>query len=311
MLGKTVSGFTNSIGELAGGFSLGKQSLIGNYKIRVSIDHPLGDDTKEVAIQVTNPIFITLSSGAGAIQYNAEPIKVTAFTTNADGNPEDIHSIDLSGTQCGTKSISQDSIAIVRKDRGEYELSTTITEECNMIWKAVAIDSGFRSAPASVTVQVKNSQIAIQPDFSKVQDKEVGRYTVSFKTLNSELQPINTNNIVAVIDSDACRTGQYCPIDKTSIPEITVQGSNGNYQFTHTYKDGLNEIEISSSAQNIQGSTQKFVINIFPCTSPSCTVTPPNGGGEGGIPIGLIVTIIIVVAGIGLFLWLVFRPKRK
>ena len=152
------------------------------------------------------------------------------------------------------------------------------------------------------------SEVQIIPDLTSVQDKDAGRYTITFRTLDDNLQLLPTNNQVVITDSDACKTGQFCLAEQKTIPPVVVSGANGEYSFTHTYKDGLNSIEITSASPGIQSSTQDFVINLFPSGS-SGPGTGSGSGSDSGLPVGMIVTALIVLGGLVLFI-IVLRKKE-
>lgn len=286
-------------------FNFDGQSLTGEYTIRATtLNHPAGSITTQRGIRVEAPIFLRLAPEPDVIQYTSSPIQARAFVTNANDQPENVQSWDFAGTRCGNVDVSRD-VAVQRVRTGEYVLSVDVESECNFIYQVIAVDqSGFRSEADALSITVREASIVITPDLSSVQDQDEGRHTITFLTLDQNNQPVQTSNQVTIIDSDGCRSGEYCLIDGANIPSVTVSGTNGNYQFSHNFKDGLNTIQITSTHSTFGSTTQQFVVNLFPSGQ-----TDPGDGGEGS-NIGLIITIIVVVLGVGLFFYLVFRRRK-
>lgn len=299
-VGTTLTSTTSS-GQA--NFNIDGLQKTGTYTVQATILHPDGIITVSDFISIEVPISIRLSPEPDRIQYTSDNIQAKAFITDSDGNPENVVDWDFSGTKCG--SISQsNNVAVKRIKTGEYLLSTPISNECTFVYKAAAIDdSGFKTEADSVSIEVKDSEILIRTDLSSIQDKDAGRYTISFTTLDPSQQPVSTNNQVVVIDSNGCRTGEFCVSTNEIIPEVTVAGSSGFYTFSNNYIDGLNTIEISSSGAGQIGSTQQeFIVNLFPSGS-----STPIGDSGSGLPIGTIVTVILVLLGVGGTLWFIFK----
>lgn len=292
-------------------FSFLPQPSLGKYTIEAStVNYLLGDSTKVQEITITQPIFMRLSSYPDQIQYIPNLITARAFITDIDGNPENIASWDFSGTTCGNKDVSDkvlpNRIGSNSKDGTIYELTTPILEECLFTYKVVAIDnSGFKSAPSIITISVKKSQIVIQQVNFPI-DKDEGRYTLVFKTLDVNAQPIDTENSIVIQDSDGCESGKFCLIDNKNYPAIQVisTGNKGEYQFTSTFKPGGNKIIITSSSATIQSNTQEFSLTFFP-------KSPGGGGTGGGTNWSLIISGIVAVSGIGIFIWLISRKRKR
>jgi hypothetical protein len=278
----------------------------GEYKIIAkTLNHELGEVIKEKKIKVTVPIFLSLdTSDFGKIQYSPSTIKVRAKVADSSGNPENVQRFEYDGSTCGSKSIVQE-ITSNREQTGVYILNVPIDEECDLTFKVRAVDnSGFKSEQDTLTITVNKASIFIQPELAPITDADAGRHTISFKTLDISQQPIDSSNIITILDSDGCESGKFCNIDNTFLPNAIVVGDNGFYTFTYDFKAGLNTIKIRSSAQNIESTTQEFTVNLFDRGG--------SGGGDdtpGGIDLSIIITAIVVLGGLALFFWFVFRKK--
>lgn len=303
----TVS--TNSRGEAS--FSLDGQTLTGDYLIIAEPEHPDGNVPVEITVTISQPINLRLAPFPDRIQYNSEPITVKAFVTDSDGNAEDASSWDFSGTKCGSRDLSRD-VEIQRLGRTsqgtEYLLRAETSNTCQFTFKAIAVDdSGFRSQADAVNIEVRSAEVLIKPDLSSVQDKDAGRRTVSFTTLDPNLQLLDTINNVKITDSDGCVSGEFCITDNKVLPEVIVTGDDGSYSFTYTFKDGLSTIQITSSSSEIQSTTQEFIVNLFPTGSQD----PIGGGTDNGIPLGLIFTSGILLVGVVIFIVILTRGRRR
>jgi len=298
---------TNNQGEA--NFDLGKENIQGNYEIwATAVNHPAGEQDPPLAISiaVASPIFLRLAPFPDQIQFDFEPIKTKAFVTDSSGNPENVASWNLDGTTFNDASVVG-AVQIQRLKDGEYLFSTPIDGEGLFIYQVSAIDqSGFESIQDSVSITVRSSSISIKLDLDEIRDNDEGRYTLDLLTLDTSLQPTNTQNSVIIIDSDGCRSGEFCLIDNKQIAAVSVIGSNGMYTFSHTFKDGLNRIIISSSSPNIQPTTQEFTVNLFPSTG------GPGTGTEDGFPLTTVITVMFIAGALGGFFWLIFRkPKGR
>lgn len=304
--------FSDPFGTNAGGeatFNLGKYPA-GQYSLIAQTEnHPLGDGVSiPVTVNVAPPVFLTLAYGEYSKIQSTGTISIKALTTSASGS-ENIKSFDYTGTKCGSKDM-KNYVTSKRINNGEYIISTPVNEECEFVYKIVAVDdSGFRSDPQTLDVSVKKASIII--DDSKLQDLQdggAGRYTTKFTTLNTQNQPIATQNEIIITEPNGCKTGEYCSSSGEFIPTVLVTGANGFYEFSYTWKVGGSVIKISSSAQGLDSATKTKIINIFdesvkPCESDnSC---PPDD-----FPYGLIVGGIAVLGAGVFFFWLIFRRRK-
>lgn len=305
---------TNQFGVAT--FTLPAQSVVGGYSVEASSpNHPLGTISDSDFLTVSRPITVRLAfpSGVDRVQYTSDDVKVNAFVTDGSGNPAEVRQSggwDFSGTNCGGSDLGNSVIPVREASSSEgvrYLLNVGVSKPCLLTVKASAVDpSGFKSQPDSITVEVREAQVLIQPDLGSVQDKDEGRYSISFKTLDANLQPLSTQNSVVVTDSDGCDSGKFCLLDDKQLPSVVVNGVDGQYGFSYTFKDGLNTIKITSIAENIQPTTQEFIVNFFPKSSQD----PVGGGVDGdGFGLGLIFTAVVVVIAIVLFYFLAIRRK--
>ncbi|MCK9370191.1 carbohydrate-binding module family 14 protein [Candidatus Dojkabacteria bacterium] len=295
---------TDTTGKRA--FNLGKIAAVGDYKIKVEIDHPAGKQIIYKSFAVTNPIFIRLAPDPDVIQYTSDTIKAKAFITGTDNQPKSASNWDFTGSKCGALDVSK-QITVDPVQLGVYELSTAITSPCTLILKAVAVDSAnLRSNPDLLSIEVRQSSVIIKADLSAMQDQDEGRYTVTFQTLDTNLQPIETDNLVIVKDANACESGKYCVSTNTVLPSITPNRiGNGLYSFSYDFKAGLNVITIQSVAKSstVLKNTQEFPVNLFRTGQ-----STPNS--ETGVPLELIIGGIVLVGGVGIFIYIISR-KRK
>lgn len=303
VLKDTVYITTDSFGEAK--FSLAGQPTSGDYTVKArTLNHPEGNLEKSLSLNVAQPIFINLGFPVGKDrkQFVTLPIEITVEVTGASGELENVANWDFTGTKCGGISYAH-KVQPQRISEGYYLLKTEIDNECQFVYQVVAIDnSGFKSEPQLINIEVESAEIIIQPDLVGMNFKDEGTYTIEFKTFDARLQPLATDSTVIIRDSDGCVSGEYCYITSSFIPPVEVTGGYGTYSFTHLFKDGLSTISITSDATGILEKTQDFTVTLYRSSIPGDDPDDPNE-----FPTTIVITIAVVVLVLAGFGFIMFK----
>lgn len=309
---------TSTDGTGRASFTLDGQSMVGSYIIIVEAEHQLGINSIEKQVIVSEPIQVRVTTNP--VQYNAVEIVANAFVTDDQGNPKDAADFDFSGTNCGgsdySNKVSWTRVGRVKDQGTKYDLGAFVNRECTFTFKVVAIDgSGLRSAPdTSTPIEIRSSEIIIESNLEEeLQDADEGKYTISFRTLDSDYQKVSSTNQVVITHPNLCKSGTWCEKEIRNLPDVQVTGSGGAYQFTYTFGSGLHLIDITSIGQGIQSTTQSYAIHFFQSTDPydpDDPDDPDNPKWYENLPVGAIIAGIIMALGLAFFFYFVFRKKK-
>lgn len=301
--GQTVDSddfFTNSFGERS--FSFDPITQTGNYILEVKVFHPIGPQEKKVSFKVTPQLNLLLQPEPDYIQFENEPIKIRASVKSGQ-EFESVKEWVIDANFEGRK-ITQDKIEIKPIAKGQIIISTLVEGEGNLEFNVYAIDeTGFKTETEKIIIAVKRASILIPIDITPAHNQVTGTYTIKFKTLTADNTLLNTdsNNKVTIILPNACKSGSFCVTENKQIPEVTIQGTKGQYSFVWSFdKPGLYIVDISSFAEGFEPS--KSITTSINVRSETLTFD--------WIPI-LIGIGVIILAIVGIVVFFIIRGRRQ
>lgn len=316
-LGKEITSITintDSVGSKS--FNLGTVKDVGDYQVTATFLHTLGEQSISKSLSVRNPIFITLIPDPTNIQYTSEDIKARALVKGLNNEDLTVTKWDFSGTVCGSEDLSKKVVAQLTK-LGEYELYIPVNTPCTLILKAIGFDSsGLPSTADSISITVKQASVIIKSDYGNVQDKDAGTYTINFQTLDVNLNPIDTNNIITITTgTNACvsGSGKVCSSTNSPLPAVIVNRKDiGSYSFTYNFPEGgLSLIHIdsttTSATSGILKNTADYSVNL---NRPAGDIGGGPGGGGGGISYFWIIILTIGITSIIIIILILIRRKK-